>query len=115
VVVVPNSGCERIVNHTKLRSGAEVTLLLDRERADLARALAAIEQERQAFASDPAWQPLLLETPLLRGIRAARPEGLEMSVLLVTVVGRQGEAQRELLRRLVLRLQREGIPLGGRE
>lgn len=115
VVVVPNSGCERIVNHTKLRSGAEVTLLLDRERADLARALAAIEQERQAFASDPAWQPLLLEPPLLRGIRAARPEGLEMSVLLVTVVGRQGEAQRELLRRLLLRLQREGIPLGGRE
>ena len=115
VVVVPNSGCDRIVNHTKLRSGAEVTLLLDRERADLPRALAAIEQERQAFATDPAWQPLLLEPPVLRGIRAARPEGLELSLVLVTQVGRQGEAQRELLRRLLLRLQREGIPLGGCE
>jgi hypothetical protein len=30
-------------------------------------------------------------------------------------VGHQGEAQRELLRRLLLRLQREGIPLGGCE
>jgi hypothetical protein len=57
----------------------------------------------------------LLEPPVLRGIRAARPEGLEVSLVLVTQVGRQGEAQRELLRRLLLRLQREGIPLGGRE
>ena len=30
VVVVPNSHCEQVVNHTKLRSGAEVTLLLPR-------------------------------------------------------------------------------------
>lgn len=41
VVVMPNSGCDRIVNHTKQRSGAEVTLLHDRERADLPRAPAA--------------------------------------------------------------------------
>lgn len=115
VMVVPNSSCDQIVNHTKLRSGAEVTLLLNRQAVDLDRALAVIEEERKAFAADPTWQPLLLEPPLLRGIKAARPEGLEVSLLLVTRVGRQGEAQREMLRRLLNRLLREGIPLGGRE
>ncbi len=89
VVVVPNSHCEQVVNLTKLRSGAEVTLLLPRSIADLPGALALISDELAAFGADPRWAPKLLEPPRLLGIEA----------------GQQGEARRALLGRLVERLQ----------
>jgi hypothetical protein len=76
-------------NDTKLRSGAEVTVLLPRSIADLPGALALISDELAAFGADPRWAPKLLEPPRLLGIEA----------------GQQGEARRALLGRLVERLQ----------
>jgi small conductance mechanosensitive channel len=111
VVVVPNSGCEQSVNHTKLRSGAEVSVLLP-NTADLPRALETISGELAAFAADPAWKPLLLEPPRLLGVEAMTAEGVRVSALLITEAGRQGEARRELLARLVERLRQRmgGLP-----
>lgn len=103
VVVVPNSGCEQSVNHTKLRSGAEVSLLLPKG-SDLPRALDTIRAELSAFSADPVWGALLLEPPCLLGVEAMGAEGLLVGVLLITEAGRQGEARRELLARLVPRL-----------
>jgi small conductance mechanosensitive channel len=104
VVVVPNSHCEQVVNHTKLRSGAELTLLLPRSGIDLAAALAAIAAELAAFAADPHWRPLLLEPPRLLGVDAMTSDDLEVKALLITEAGRQDVARRELLRRLLERL-----------
>ena len=104
VVVVPNSGCEQSVNHTKLRSGAEVSVLLP-NTADLPRALETITAELAAFAAEPAWKPLLLEPPRLLGVEAMTAEGLRVSALVITEAGRQGETRRELLARLVERLR----------
>jgi small conductance mechanosensitive channel len=103
VVVVPNSGCEQSVNHTKLRSGAEVSLLLP-SSSGLPQALETIGSELAAFAVDPVWGPLLLEPPRLLGVEAMTADGLLVGVLLITEAGRQGEARRELLARLVQRL-----------
>ncbi|MCP9801184.1 mechanosensitive ion channel domain-containing protein [Synechococcus sp. RedBA-s] len=103
VVVVPNSGCEQSVNHTKLRSGAEVSLLLP-SSSDLSQALETIGAELVAFAADPVWRALLLEPPRLLGVEAMTADGLLVGVLLITEAGRQGEARRELLARLVQRL-----------
>lgn len=103
VVVVPNSGCEQSVNHTKLRSGAEVSLLLP-SSSDLSQALETIGAELVAFAADPVWSALLLEPPCLLGVEAMTADGLLVGVLLITEAGRQGEARRELLARLVQRL-----------
>ncbi|MEA5443805.1 mechanosensitive ion channel family protein [Cyanobium gracile] len=105
VVVVPNSHCEQVVNHTKLRSGAELTLLLPRSITDLAGALGLIGEELTAFGSDPHWAPLLLEPPRLLGIEAMTADDLQVKALLITEAGQQGEARRELLGRLVQRLQ----------
>ncbi len=105
VVVVPNSHCEQVVNHTKLRSGAEVTLLLPRNISDLAGALGLIGEELAAFGSDPHWAPLLLEPPRLLGIEAMTADDFQVKALLITEAGQQGEARRELLGRLVQRLQ----------
>jgi small conductance mechanosensitive channel len=103
VVVVPNSGCEQSVNHTKLRSGAEVSLLLP-SSCDLSQALETIGAELVAFAADPVWSALLLEPPRLLGVEAMTADGLLVGVLLITEAGRQGEARRDLLARLVQRL-----------
>ena len=103
VVVVPNSGCEHSVNHTKLRSGAELVLLLS-NGTDLDRTLATINAELAAFAADPAWSPLLLHPPRLLGVDAMTADGLRVTALLITEAGRQEEARRALLARLVQRL-----------
>ena len=105
VVVVPNSHCEQVVNHTKLRSGAELTLLLPRSLTDLAGAMALIAEELAAFGSDPRWAPKLLEPPRLLGLDAMTEHDLQVKALLITEAGQQGPARRELLGRLVQRLQ----------
>ncbi len=104
VVMVPNSGCERSVNHTKLRSGAEVSLLLPRSTRDVTGVLGAIDAELAAFAADPVWAPLLLEPPRLLGLEAMTADGLRVNALLITQAGRQGEVRRAVLARLVQRL-----------
>ncbi len=115
VVVIQNSSCEQVVNHTKLRSGVDVQLVLSPGLRDLARALAVIGEEVQAFAADPAWSSQLLEPPMLRGVEQVSPDGITVSVLLVTTAGAQWSVQRALLGRLVQRLKRQAIPLANRE
>lgn len=107
----PNSSCAEVLNHTKLRSGAEVELILAPNCGDLRRALGVISAELGAFSHDPAWQPSLLKAPELRGVTAAGPRGLTVAVQLVTVAGAQGPAGRELRLRLLERLRQEAIPL----
>jgi hypothetical protein len=75
VVVVPNSGCDQSVNHTKLRSGAEVSLLLPKG-SDLPQTLDTIGAELAAFSADPVWGALLLEPPSLLGVEAMTADGL---------------------------------------
>ncbi len=111
VVTVPNSRCEPVVNHTKLCSGAELMLPLAPAGLDLPRALAVVRQEVAAFAADPAWEPLLLQQPQVRGVSEVTVDGVWLSVLLTTVAGRHGAAKRALLGRLVERLGREGLAL----
>jgi small conductance mechanosensitive channel len=111
VMTVPNSRCEPVVNHTKLRSGAELKLPLAPMGLDLPRALEAVRLEAAAFGVDPDWQPLLLQPPQVRGVIEVTADGVWLSVLLATAAGRQGAAKRALLGRLVERLGREGIAL----
>ncbi|MCS5693249.1 mechanosensitive ion channel family protein [Cyanobium sp. FGCU-6] len=111
VVTVPNSRCEPVVNRTKLRSGAELTLPLAATGLDLPRALAAIGEEARAFADDPRWQKHLLQSPVVRGVSEVNANGVNVSLVIATVAGQQGAAKRALLGRIVERLGREGIAL----
>ena len=113
VVVIPNNQCKRVVNTTKLRSGKELRLTLAHAGADPRRALAVLGQAAAAFAADPAWSADLLEPPQLLGLRQVNPQGLEVALVIVTLAGRQGPVERELLLRLVEALQQAGIPLAG--
>lgn len=111
VVVVSNSSFQRVVNHTKLRSGLEVTLVIAPNDAPLAQVLALAREELQAFAADPEWRSRMLWPPVLRGVTEVTPLGITISALIVTPTSEQWAAQRELLRRWVERFQTEGVRL----
>lgn len=111
VAVIQNGAESRLLNETKIRSGAEVRLVLSHSAADLDQALTVLQQICGAFAEDPAWQADLIGVPQVRGLTEEGPRGLELSVLLLAQANRQWAASRELRRRLVNGLRAEGIPL----
>jgi len=113
-VVIQNSQCEQVVNHTKLRSGMLIDLLISHQAGNINGVLASISQELESFANDPQWQDLLLAAPLLRGVSNTDALGITISTLLLTTAGEQWRCERELRRRLLERLQREGIPMANR-
>jgi small conductance mechanosensitive channel len=111
VVVVANSASQQLLNHTKIRSGVDVVIPLSSHNTRLEEALALIESECTAFAADPAVGAALLQPPCVRGVSHVSPQAVEISVLLTTRTGEQWAAERALLRRLLTRLQKAGIPL----
>lgn len=111
VVVIPNSGCDRVVNLTRIRSGVDVTIPLPAANPQLETALRVVHEEVAVFASDPHWAKLLLQPPEVRGVRRITPLAVEVSVLLITHAGDQWAAERELLGRIVLRFEQEGLSL----
>jgi len=111
VAIVQNGAESQLLNETKIRSGAEVRVVLSHGTADLDRALAVLRRASDALAGDADWQDDLIGVPQVRGITAEGPAGLEISVLLRTRTGRQWAVSRELRRRLVNGLRDEGIPL----
>ena len=111
VLLFSNSCAQQLVNHTKIRSGAEVLIPLAPQQHQLEQALALVEAECLAFAAEPAWSELLLAPPWVRGVKQVTPLGIDLSVVLTTRTGKQWSAQRALLQRLVVRLQEAQIPL----
>ena len=111
VVVIPNSRCERLINHTRIRSGVEMLVHLPPANPQLERALAVVREEAAAFAADPQWQDVLLEAPNVRGVKRVTPVAVELSILLTTHAGDQWAAERALLARIVERFEHEGLSL----
>lgn len=111
VVVIQNSSFDRVINHTKFASGADVRLQLSPEIDDINRALAVFAKVLEGFSADPDWNGRLLKQPWLRGVNAINPLGIEISVVLTTRSGEQWLCSRELQRRLLEELQRARIPL----
>lgn len=111
VVVIANSANQQLVNHTKIRSGVDVVIPLSTRHTRLEDALAVVEAECTAFASDPQWSERLLDAPWVRGVTHVSPLAVEVSVVLTTRTGEQWAAERALLRRLVGRLEGRGIQL----
>ncbi len=111
VAVIQNSAFDRVVNHTKIRSGILVNLLVSHRNQDIDRVLAVVAEELEGFRLDSHWGSLLLSPPVLRGVSGTGPMGITVSLLLTTVAGEQWSCSRELQKRLLARCQREGISL----
>lgn len=111
VVVIPNSRCELVVNHTRIRSGVELCLPLPPGSPHLEAALRVLQEECERFAANPQWSTRLLEPPELRGVTRVTPLAVELSILLITRAGEQWAAERALLPQIVARMEREQLPL----
>jgi len=106
-----NSAPQQLINHTKLRSGIEVLIPLEPQHAQIERALALLARECEMFAADPHWSDQLLAPPWLRGVKQVTPTAIDLSIVLTTKAGGQWAAQRELLRRILVAMQEEGLVL----
>ena len=106
-----NSAPQQLINHTKLRSGIEVLIPLEPQHAQIERALALLARECEMFAADPHWSDQLLAPPWLRGVKQVTPTAIDLSIVLTTKAGGQWAAQRELLRRILVAMQEEGLAL----
>ncbi|QPN70582.1 mechanosensitive ion channel family protein [Synechococcus sp. CBW1108] len=106
-----NSSPQQLINHTKIRSGAEVLIPLSPQHHQLEQALAVLTERCGSFGEDPLWKGKLLAPPWVRGVKQVTPQAIELSVVLTTRAGQQWEVQRALLRRLVVAFQEQGIAL----
>lgn len=111
VVVVQHAAAQRLVNHTKIRSGSVVRVTLAHPVASIPHALAVVQQVLDGLAADPGWGPQLLEPPRLLGVQDLLPTGVVLSMQLITVAGEQWRLRRELLRRTAEALHGAAIPL----
>jgi len=105
---VPNGEIRTVGNAAKDWARALVDIVLP-YAADSAAALNAIAEEAQAFANDPAWSDVVLESPEVWGVESVAPEGLTVRVVARTQPTKKHVVARALRGRIVERLRRDGI------
>ena len=103
---VPNGEIRKVGNSAKEWSKAIVDVRVP-DDLDLARALAAVSAEVEAFADDPAWSDGLLEKPEMLGVEDNAGEFVTVRVSAKTRPGERARFARALRTRIGTRLQRE--------
>jgi moderate conductance mechanosensitive channel len=108
--IVPNGELKVVTNRTRgwARSVVDVGVPYD---VDLDRAIGVIRDEAAQFASDSVWA-IQLDGPLeVLGVESLGDSAIVIRTLIKTQPGSQWSAGREFRRRLILRLDREGIQI----
>lgn len=111
VNILNNAAILQMRNHTKLRSGSLVTLLISHRQIDLEVVYRVLNAEIHAFQHDPIWGSRLISQPVLRGVKRTSALGVHMQVLLITRAGEQWTTEREFQRRALRALHRRGVQL----
>lgn len=107
---VPNGQITVVSNLTRHWSRAVVDVGVAYTE-DVDRVMSVLRGALAEFAGDPAWRPLVLETPNVAGVQRLGESGFEIRVWVNVAPGRQAEVERELRRRFKNRLDEEGIAL----
>jgi small-conductance mechanosensitive channel len=105
---VPNGDIRTVGNAAKDWARALVDIVLP-YAADTSAALAAIAEESEAFAQDPAWSGVVLEPPEVWGVEAILADGLTVRVAVKTTAAQRHAVARALRGRIGERLRRDGI------
>ncbi len=110
-VHIVSNGEMRVVSN-KTRDWARVLLRVGvAYESDLERTIAVLEEVGRELAADPVWQQEILEEPQVSGVDDLRESDIALLLLVKTVPGRQWAVARELRRRVVETLTREGIEM----
>ncbi|HUQ39675.1 MAG TPA: mechanosensitive ion channel family protein [Acidimicrobiales bacterium] len=105
---VPNGEIRKVGNASMEWSRALIDVQVHGE-ADVAAASAAIAEEAQAMAGDPAWSDRILDPPEVWGVQAMDKDGLTIRLVVRTAPREQYPIARELRTRISTRLRRDGI------
>jgi len=109
---VPNGEIRRVGNSSMEWSRALIDVLVSHE-ADVEKAAAAILDEANALAADPAWSESVLEPPEMWGVQGMDKDGVTLRLVVKTAPREQYPVARNLRTRISGRLQREGIKAPG--
>ena len=109
VDTLENSAIRQLRNHTKLRSGSLIKLLISHRQSSIDQAIGLIGDEIERFVADPNWGERLLSQPILRGVRRITPLGTQLEVLLTTRAGEQWVTEREFQLRVLRSFEQHGV------
>ena len=110
VHIIPNGQITTLSNKTRGWSRAVVDIMVAYDN-DIDRVLTVLREEVDALGADTPWAGLIDAPPEVLGVESFGENGVSIRVLLRTKPGVQSEVAREFRRRLVIRLERDGVKL----
>jgi len=108
VHIIPNGQITTLSNKTRGWSRAVVDIAISYEN-DVDRVIAVLTEEAARFNTDADWAARFDAPPEVLGVESFGDIGVTIRVLLRTKPGVQSEVAREFRRRVLIRLEREGI------
>ena len=108
VHIIPNGSITTLSNKTRGWSRAVVDIGISYDN-DIDRAIAVLQEEAEQISADATWAPRFDAPPEVLGVESFGDNGVTVRVLLRTKPGIQGEVAREYRRRVLIRLEHEGI------
>ena len=110
VHIIPNGQITTLSNKTRGWSRAVVDIGVAYEN-DIDRVIALLREEVAALNADARWAERFDAPPEVLGVESFGENGVTIRVLLQTKPGAQSEVAREFRRRLMIRLEREGVKI----
>jgi moderate conductance mechanosensitive channel len=110
VHIIPNGSITTLSNKTRGWSRAVVDIAVAYDN-DIDRVIAVLKEEVEALSADTLWIARMDAPPEVLGVESFGESGVVLRVLLRTKPGVQSEVAREFRRRLVIRLERDGVKL----
>ena len=108
--IIPNGELKVVTNRTRGWARAVVDIGVP-YNVDVDRAIAVVSDEASQFSNDSVWA-IQLDGPLeVLGVESLGENAMVIRTLIRTQPGSQWNAGREFRRRLILRLEREGIQI----
>jgi small-conductance mechanosensitive channel len=108
VHIIPNSLITTLSNKTRGWSRAVVDVAIGYEN-DIDAVIAVLKDEASKFGAAAAWADRFDGAPDVLGVEAFGDNGVTIRTLLRTKPGAQAEVAREFRRRVMIRLEHEGI------
>ena len=108
VHVIPNGQITVVSNKTRGWSRAVVDVGLSYDN-DIDAAIKVLTEEAADFAAAPDWAWKFESAPSVLGVESFTDNGPVIRILLQTKPGMQNEVAREFRRRMMIRLERDGI------
>lgn len=108
VHIIPNGQITTLSNKTRGWSRAVVDIGVSYDN-DIDRVIAVLREETDRFSADQAWAARFDAPPEVLGVESFGDTGITIRVLLRTRPGMQSGVAREFRRRVLIRLEREGI------